>query len=132
MNIHITKYLLIFVIICFNIQLNICDDTNKGPDKLPFTVFTKPLLEVLSPTNGQVLENDKVLIKLSIQGYKYPSNFRDSKICISLAKGRTLIIEKCFDQTNALEFQISGLSAGNTYQLKTFLLHKSKVIAGYT
>jgi len=88
----------------------------------------RPKLEIISPENGQVLEDALVEIKIAIDGYKMPSNFHDSSICVALSAIDS-VIEKCFEQTYDLTYHVNGLTAGKDYGIRIALLERANVIA---
>ena len=87
-----------------------------------------PRLEITSPENGQILEEDSLEIKISIKGYEYPSNFHHSSICVGLSTGDTFM-EDCFDQPEVLSFHVNGLQVGAQYSLRVILNERNKAIA---
>jgi hypothetical protein len=42
----------------------------------------RPKLEIISPNNGEVLETSEVHIHLTVRGYGFPSNLRESRVCL--------------------------------------------------
>lgn len=105
------------------------DSRLTSPDKDIFAVVSRPLLEVVRPLNGEVLESDNLAIILNVEGYTLPSLMRDSKICLSLACRGKVLVEQCFEQTHSLDYRASGLAAGQNYQLRAYVLHRNEVIA---
>lgn len=87
-----------------------------------------PRLEIEHPENGQVLEDNKLEIRLSVKGYSFPSSFHDCSICIALSKEDSFA-EECFDQSEALSFHVNGLVPGAQYALRVVLFERGKAIA---
>ena len=69
-----------------------------------------------------------VEIKIAIDGYKMPSNFHDSSICVALSAIDS-IIEKCFEQTYDMTYHVNGLTPGKDYGIRIALLERANVIA---
>ena len=87
-----------------------------------------PRLEIESPDNGQVLEDNDLEIKLSIKGYEFPSSFHDSKVCIGLSTDESFA-EECFEQSSTLSYHVEGLNPGAQYSLRVVLFERTKAIA---
>jgi predicted O-linked N-acetylglucosamine transferase (SPINDLY family) len=91
--------------------------------------FNRPRLQILKPTNGEVLETSDLEIKVSVEGYDLPSILRDSKICLGLAVEGERIMETCFEQTFDKVFHATGLAAGQNYMLRVVLFDRSNAVA---
>src|SRR5689334_3729093 len=68
----------------------------------------RPKLEILYPENGAILDSGKLEIKVNIKGYKFPSSFHDSSVCVGLSTG-DVFLEECFVEAPDLIFHIDGL-----------------------
>lgn len=88
----------------------------------------RPRLEILSPENGQILDNGQLTIRLAIDGYELPSKFHDSSICVGLSSDAEYM-DQCFDQTDDLVYNIHGLKAGISYMLRVVLFERGNAIA---
>eukprot|EP00981_Chlorochromonas_danica_P005392 scaffold1091_cov164-Ochromonas_danica.AAC.15 len=89
----------------------------------------RPRLEIIHPSNGQVLENGNLKIEIRLEGYEAPGSFHDSKICIGIATNLAQdFAEKCFQQ-NEVVFHADGLAAGTQYALRVVLMERNNAIA---
>lgn len=89
----------------------------------------RPKLVILTPENGQILNINKLEIKIRIYGYEIPSLFHDSHICIALSNKNIEVGEECFQQSYDLDFHITGLTPGETYSLRVLFLERGRNIA---
>lgn len=85
-------------------------------------------VEIIHPSNGQVLENGNLKIEIRLEGYESPGSFHDSKICIGIATNLAQdFAEKCFQQ-NEVVFHADGLAAATQYALRVVLMGKQSAL----
>lgn len=88
----------------------------------------RPKLEILFPENGAILDDDNLEIRVSIEGYTFPSPFHDSSVCIGLSTGDTFL-EECFVEAPDLNFHIAGLKADSGYAARVIFFERGDAIA---
>jgi tetratricopeptide (TPR) repeat protein len=116
------------LLLCCSLYLHIIVGYHIDPSDFFLGAQNRPKLEIVSPENGEVLDDNELKIKIKLGGYEVPSPFHDSKVCIGLSNGNT-VAEGCFDQTPDLVFHANGLSPGQQYSLQVSFYERGKVIA---
>jgi hypothetical protein len=48
-------------------------------------VLQRPLLQIIKPENGQVLDSGEVEIEVDVSGFELPSKLHDSRVCLGIA-----------------------------------------------
>ncbi|CAM9515745.1 unnamed protein product [Chrysoparadoxa australica] len=91
------------------------------------------MLQVVTPSNAEVLESSDLDISLDLRGYEMPSNWHDSRVCIGLASEGEPVVEQCFTQLHSslssLSFKATGLTPGRAYVLRAVLFERANAIA---
>ncbi|CAK4705894.1 hypothetical protein LEN26_001570 [Aphanomyces euteiches] len=99
--------------------------------------FHRPLLEILVPKNGQVIEASEVDIQIIVRDFMIPTPLRDSKVCVGMndnvianSMGKEgSVVETCFDQTDNKVFHATGLLPGSSYTVRVELVERGNVMA---
>jgi len=106
------------------------DDLAIDPAEFFVGSKQRPKLEILSPQNGQILDVGDLEIRLRLDGYAFPSQLHDSRICLGLASDDARVIETCYDQSlGQMEFHASNLVPGAAYMLRVVLFERSNALA---
>ncbi|KAF0689062.1 Aste57867_19443 [Aphanomyces stellatus] len=107
------------------------------PSRYEYTLasFQTPLLQILVPTNGEVLASSEVSIEIAVRDEIMPAPFHNSKVCVGMnadsppdVAARTEF-ESCFDQMNNTVFHANGLHPGTSYAVRVLLIDRGNVIA---
>lgn len=101
---------------------------NVDPSDFFLGAQHRPRLEIITPENGEILDDVNLEIKIRMKGYDLPSSFHDSKVCIGLSTGVD-VAEQCFEQTADLSFHVNGLNPGSQYTLRVAFYERGKAIA---
>jgi tetratricopeptide (TPR) repeat protein len=88
----------------------------------------RPRLTIVSPDNGEVLEDNAVQIRIRLQGYSLNWQLHDSQLCVGLSSAQTYS-EECFEQSQELAFQATGLGTSTQYTLRVVLFERGAAIA---
>ena len=106
--------------------------------------FHRPLLEIVWPFNGAILDSNQMELQLAIDDESYTDGrfqgFKDSSICVGmkLIKGIKLINseggmpEKCFEEQSIspnTSFSAANLAPGGSYMIRVLLKDQGNVVA---
>lgn len=88
----------------------------------------KPKLEIMYPENGAILDSSDLDVKIQLSGFKFPSLFHDSAVCIGLSFGETFT-EECFVDAPDFTFRVTGLFVDTAYSLRVAFFERGEAIA---
>ena len=88
----------------------------------------RPRLTIVSPDNGEVLEDNAVQIRIRLEGYALNWQLHDSQLCVGLSSAQTYS-EECFERSQDLAFQATGLGTSTQYTLRVVLFERGAAIA---
>ena len=129
------KTMRIVLLLLINV-FTVGEEVELSPDDIITAAFHRPVLEIIYPNNGDVLDTSEIDIEIASNDYEMPSRFRNSKVCVGMNAMRGVekgiegnVVERCFDQTQSTTFHASGLIAGASYTLRVLLMDRGNVVA---
>ncbi|KDO23755.1 hypothetical protein SPRG_10532 [Saprolegnia parasitica CBS 223.65] len=103
----------------------------ESPHDAIFAALHSPPIEILSPTQNQVLESSSLSIGIVV---REPSRaLENPQVCVGVApvarRQSSNLSENCFEQTNMTTFHATNLEPGTRYHVNVQLVDRGNVIA---
>ncbi|EQC26098.1 hypothetical protein SDRG_16050 [Saprolegnia diclina VS20] len=103
----------------------------ESPHDAIFAALHSPPIEILSPTQNQVLESSSLSIGIVV---REPSRaLENPQVCVGVApvarRESSNMSENCFEQTNMTTFHATNLEPGTRYHVNVQLVDRGNVIA---